>query len=247
LKRRALAIAWAIAGMALTSLAPADAQPPASRGGDPQTPGGVRADASAPAPLTSLDGLFATMARSPGLLARFHEEKSIALLVQPLRSDGTLHFDKKRGLARHTLSPKKQSVLRSGSTLTLWDGAKVETVPLQSSAPLRALAEAFSLLLAADRAGLEKSFSLGFHADGKAWRLSLVPTNADLLKIVLAIDLAGEDRTPRTLTVHEASGDVGTTTLLDVDLDKQYTEREAAAVFRVPPGSLGDSPKPPGP
>jgi hypothetical protein len=218
LNPRALAIAWAIAGMALTSLVAGQAQAPP------------------PASVTSLDGLFAMMSRSPGLFARFHEEKTIALLVQPLRSDGTLHFDKKHGLARHTLSPKRQSVLLSGSTLALWDGAKVETVPLQSSAPLRALAEAFALLLAADRAGLEKSFSLGFHAEGKAWKLSLSPKSPDLRKLVVAIDLAGEDRSPRTLEVHEASGDVGTTTLSEVDLDKQYTEREAAAVFRVPPG-----------
>ncbi len=127
---------------------------------------GAAADSSssgappAPTSIDSVDSLFAVLARSPGFFARFHEEKQVALLVLPLKSDGTLHFDRQRGLARHTLSPQKQSVLLSGSTLTMWDGTKTETVSLQSSAPLRALAEAFSLMLAADRAALERSFSL---------------------------------------------------------------------------------------
>lgn len=149
-----------------------------------------------PQSIDSVDSLFSVLARSPGFFARFHEEKQIALLVLPLKSDGTIHFDKQRGLARHTLSPQKQSVLLSGSTLTLWDGTKTETVPLQSSAPLRALAESFSLLLAADRPGLEKSFSLAFQASGKSWRLALVPTLANLKKLVSEVNVAGEALTP---------------------------------------------------
>jgi hypothetical protein len=188
--------------------------------------------------IDSVDSLFSVLARSPGFFARFHEEKQIALLVAPLKSDGTIHFDKQRGLARHTLSPQKQSVLLSGSTLTLWDGTKTETVPLQSSAPLRALAEAFSLLLAADRASLEKSFSLRFQASGQSWRLALVPTLADLKKLVSEVDVAGEALTPKTLVVREASGDESSMALSDVDLARRYTDREAAALFKAPPSPL---------
>jgi hypothetical protein len=203
----------------------------------------ARADAPAPPPdpaasgINSVAALFALMARSPGLFARFHEEKQIALLVLPIKSDGTLHFERKHGLAKHTLSPRKQSVLLSGSALTMWDGSRTETVPLQSSAPLRALAQAFSLMLAADRAGLEKSFSLGFHSAGRTWQLALVPTDPELKKLVTEIDVAGDLATPKTLLVREASGDVGTTTLEDVDFDKHYTDGEAAAVFKVPPAT----------
>jgi Outer membrane lipoprotein carrier protein LolA-like len=200
--------------------------------------GEARAEApTAPATIDSLGTLFAMLARSPGFFARFHEEKQVTLLVLPLKSDGTIHFDRQRGLARHTLAPQKESVLLSGSTLTMWDGAKTETVSLQSSAPLRALAEAFALLLAADRPGLEKSFSLAFQANGSTWRLALVPTLADLRKLVTEVDIAGDGLTPKTLVVREASGDASTTTLSDVDMAKRYTEREAAAVFKVPPSA----------
>jgi hypothetical protein len=211
--------------------------------------GSGHARAEAPTPLSpipsgsaaaidSLDSLFAMLARSPGFFARFHEEKQIALLVAPLKNDGTIHFDRERGLARHTLTPQKQSVLLSGSTLTLWDGTKTETVPLQSSAPLRALAQSFSLLLAADRAGLEKSFSLGFQTtSGQGWHLTLAPLAADLKKLVTQVEVTGEGRTPKTLIVREASGDASTTTLSDVDMSRRYTASEAAALFKVPPSA----------
>lgn len=189
------------------------------------------------ATIDSLDALFALLARSPGLFAHFHEEKQIALLVAPLKSDGTIHFDRKRGLARHTLTPQKQSLLLSGGTLTIWDGTKTEAVSLQSSAPLRALAESFSLLLAADRAGLEKSFTLAFKADGRGWHLALVPSSPDLRKLVTQVSVDGEGLTPKTLVVREASGDESTTTLSDVDLEKRYTDREASALFKAPPSA----------
>ena len=93
-------------------------------------------DARADAPAT-LDVLFTSMARSPGLFARFHEEKQIALLVTPLQNDGTIHFERQHGLARHTLSPRKQSLLLSRGTLSMWDGQKTETLSLQGSPSLR--------------------------------------------------------------------------------------------------------------
>jgi hypothetical protein len=202
----------------------------------------LRTEARAAAPATpatidSVDALFSVLARSPGFFARFHEEKQIALLVLPLKSEGTIHFDRQYGLARHTLSPQKRSVLLSGSTLSIWDGAKTETVSLQSSAPLRALAEAFSLLLQADRPNLEKSFSLAFRTSEKGWSLALVPIPADLKKLVTEVDVAGVALTPTTLVVREASGDESTTALSEVDMSRRYTEREATAVFKVPPST----------
>jgi hypothetical protein len=201
----------------------------------------ARADGDKPATVATvtLDSLFSDMVRAPGFYARFHEEKQIALLIAPVKNDGTIHFEKKRGLARHTTAPQKQSVLLSSGALTLWDGQKTETISLRSSASLRALAEAFGLMLAADRAGLERNFSLAFEpkAGTSEWTLKLTPLSADLKTMVLGIEINGNGTTPKLLRVREASGDVSTTTFTDVDSNKRYTDAEAAAVFKVPPGS----------
>lgn len=187
----------------------------------------------------TVDALFALLSRSPGLFARFHEEKKITLLVAPLVSDGTLHFDRGRGLARHTLSPRRQSVLVTATTLSFWDGKSVETVPLASSAPLRALADTLRMILAADRAGLEGRFQLAYGVDPSGtWKLGLVPRTNELASLVSSIDVTGRGRLLQSLRVAEARGDVSTTTFTDVDPDRRYSDAEARAVFVVPPGVL---------
>jgi hypothetical protein len=186
-------------------------------------------------PKAPLDVLFTAFAKSPGLFAKFHEEKQIALLVAPLKSDGTVHFDRAKGLARHTLTPSKKSILLSGGTLTVWDGSKTEVISLSSQPGLRAFAEAFTMFLAADRAGLERAFKLDFTGDPNAsWKLKLAPASPELKKIVTELEVAGQGIVLSTLRVTEASGDVGTTTFSEVDAAKQYTPTEAATVFRVP-------------
>jgi hypothetical protein len=192
-----------------------------------------RSFAQAPAP--PLDVLFTAFAKSPGLYAKFHEEKQIALLVAPLKSDGTVHFDPKKGLARHTTSPSKRSLLLGGGTLTVWDGLKTEIIQLSSQPSLRAFAEAFTMFLAADRAGLERTFKLEFTGDPRAaWRLRLAPLSAQLKKIVAEMEVVGQGTALTTLRVSEASGDASTTSFSEVDAGKQYTPAEAATVFRVP-------------
>ncbi len=53
----------------------------------------------------AIDALLARFKAVPGLQAKWHEEKRIALLAKPLVSDGTLHYAPPQKLARHTLSP----------------------------------------------------------------------------------------------------------------------------------------------
>lgn len=203
----------------------------------------IEGRAHAAPPAAPIDVLFAAFAKSPGLFAKFREEKQIALLLKPLISEGTVHFDRAKGLARHTLTPSKKTVLLQNGSLVVWDGTKTETIPLSSQPSLRAFAEAFTMFLAADRQGLEKAFKLDFSGDPQAtWKLKLAPLSPQLKKMVTELEVTGQGIVLTLLRVTEASGDVGTTTFSDVDTQKQYTPAEAAAIFRVPTAA-----KPPAP
>jgi Outer membrane lipoprotein carrier protein LolA len=181
----------------------------------------------------SANDLFALMAKSPGVFARFEEERRIALLAAPMRSSGTLHFDRKNGLVRHTEKPKKQSLRLQGSNLTIWDGSKLETVSLQNPT-LRAFAEAFVRFLASDRSGLEKDFQIGFAKSGAdAWKLTLVPKAEALKGILQSLEVTGRMQVASKLVVLEASGDSSTLTFSEVDTDRRYAEEDP--VFAVPP------------
>lgn len=183
-----------------------------------------------------LDTLFDAFSKSPGLYAKFREQKQIALLLAPLKSEGTLHFDRKHGLARHTRTPSPSSVLLTASSLSFWDGKKSESVALSSAPGLKAFVDGFRMILGADRAGIERNFEMAFSGDpnGK-WKLDLVPRDASLKKAVSRIELTGEKLVFSSLVVKEANGDVTTTEFYAVDTAKKYSEAEAKDLFRVPP------------
>jgi hypothetical protein len=231
---------WGGALAAALALLVAGAQPALA---DPAAPAPSASDAGASGAASPLDALFVAFGKSPGLFAKFREEKQIALLVAPLKSEGTVHFERFKGLARHTTAPQKRSLLLNGGTLTVWDGTKTEVIQLTSQPALRAFADSFSMFLAADRQGLEKVFRLELTADPRdpkdKWKLRLVPLAPQLQKMIKELELVGQSDGGKavvlsTLRVAEANGDVSTTTFYDVDTNKKYTASEAAAVFRVP-------------
>ena len=202
-----------------------------------QTPAAAPPPAAlAPASSAELDVLFAALGKSPGLLAKFREQKRIALLAAPLKSEGTVHFDRTHGLAKHGRTPSSKSVLLTSTSLSMWDGKKVENVSLATAPGLKAFADGFRMILAADRPGLEKSFEMHFFGDPNArWQLTLTPRDAGLKKAVSAIELAGTKIELSSLVVKEANGDVTTTEFFDLNTAKKYSEAEAKDIFRVPP------------
>ena len=132
-----------------------------------------------------LTTLLARFAKSPGIFARFREEKHIAMLQAPLVNEGTIHFAPPGRLARHTTRPIASTLLIADNHVQFSDGTNGDSVNLGTNPVARAFVESFVMLLAGDRPGLERYFSLRFspaaagggHRDG--WRLSLTPP-ADL-------------------------------------------------------------------
>ncbi len=185
-------------------------------------------------PAVTIDGLLARFRAMVGLSARFHEEKHIALLAQPLVSDGTVHYAPPDKLARHTLTPSPSSVVLDGTTLRFGDGASERSIDTGASPVVRAFVDSFLAVLAGDRAALERSFVLDFHAlGGQRWELGLVPRDASLGRVIKSIRFAGEGIAVSQMRIAEATGDEGITTFSDVDTAHRYPPAEAARVFRV--------------
>ncbi|MEM9195672.1 MAG: outer membrane lipoprotein carrier protein LolA, partial [Myxococcota bacterium] len=74
----------------------------------------------------SLDRLLEGFSEMPGLSARFREEKRIALLAVPLRSEGEIHFAPPGKLLRRVNQPTESAALIEGDTLTLVSGGREE-------------------------------------------------------------------------------------------------------------------------
>ena len=181
---------------------------------------------------TALLGAFS---KSPGLYAKFREEKKLAMLDTPLVNEGTIHFAPPGRLARHTTRPVESTLLIDGSKLQFGDAEGQQSVDLAANPVARLFVDSFVKLLAGDRAGLEKIFKMKFTpGSAEAWRLVLVPQVAPMDKVIKELDLRGEGLVVRDVDVRETSGDVTHTTFTDVDVNHHYDTAEAARVFRLP-------------
>ena len=182
-----------------------------------------------------VNALFAAFSKSPGLSAHFREEKKLAMLDKPLVNEGTIHFAPPGRLARHTTRPVESTLLIDGSKLQFGDAEGQQSVDLAANPVARLFVDSFVKLLAGDRAGLEKIFTMKFTpGSAEAWRLVLVPQVAPMDKVIKELDLHGAGLIVHDVDVRETSGDVTHTTFSDVDVNHHYDAAEAARVFRLP-------------
>jgi hypothetical protein len=183
----------------------------------------------------TLDALLTRFRAMPGLYAHYREEKHIALLAAPLVGEGTVHYAPPRRIARHAHTPAPSSVVFDGALLRFGDAHGEQRIDVGANPVVRAFIETFLDVLAGDRASLERTFVVSFHAgeDGERWDLSLVPRDASLASVLREVRLAGQGTVVSEMHILEATGDEGVTTFSDVDTAHRYSIGEAARIFRV--------------
>ena len=215
-----LALAWCGLALApllmLLSTSPSAAQPAASR--------------EAP----TLSGLLERFAAMPGLTARFREEKQIALLAVPVRSEGVIHFAPPGRLLRKVTGPTPSVALLEGEQLTFASAGDRQVVQLGESPVLAGFVDSFRHVLAGDQRALERTYRVSYSTEGARWKLVLRPRNAALRRFMERMVLEGEGFAVEKMTLHEVSGDRTTTELHDVNPRRRFSRAEAQRIFRVP-------------
>jgi hypothetical protein len=175
--------------------------------------------------LLRLDGLTR-------MRAEFSEEKHIALLARPLRSTGTLYFDRARGIARVAATPRAERVVLSQAALRIERGDRVEEIPLDKSRALRAFALVFPALLRGERQTLEATFDLELSGSARAaWSLALVPRDPALCGLIQRVVVSGHGADVAALQVVEASGDTTDTALAGIARNEAVPAAEIAKAF----------------
>lgn len=187
--------------------------------------------AGEPARGTAIDPVFKLLALQR-LGCTFSEEKRVALLARPLKSTGTIYFERDRGIARSTLTPKVQHVVLTRTTLRIKTDKKSEEIPLDKSKDLKAFALIFPTLLRGERAELEKSFAIGLHGSDKDWwALTFTPKTDSLKKLVKRVVVFGKKTDLVSLQIVEASGDTTDTRLTDIKKNADVPDAEIAKAF----------------
>jgi len=181
-----------------------------------------------------LDDLLARFAKVQSLKAHFSEEKTMALLAVPLRSQGTLYYAKPRLLARHTEGPQRSSLVLRGDKLSFGDAKHQESLELSSQPAVRVLVDTFVSVLSGDAAALAKLAKLDVEIlpEG-AFQIRVTPKDPGVLKIVRSMSFTGKGAELSKMELLDANGDRTVTTFTDLKLGEKLSDAEIARVFRI--------------
>lgn len=137
---------------------------------------------------------------------RFEQDKYIAVLPQPLRSEGRFKYSPEHGLDWETLQPiaNRLSFNEQGIVQSV-DGKVVWEVDARQPAVVT-ISQVMSGVLAMNWELLQEYFMIEGTVGEDGWRLHLQPRDAVLKQVVDAIGIAG-NRDVESLTLMEANGD----------------------------------------
>ena len=183
---------------------------------------------------SELDQLLSSFRGMSGLSARFVEEKRIALLATPIRSEGTIDFVAPGTLMRRVTAPTESAALIERGRLTMLANGRREEIDLTSNAVVGGLVSSFADVLAGDRVALERTYRIDYERlEGGDWKLTLHPKGAPLNQFLTSMEMVGHGRGVKTMRMVEVSGDETRTTFSDVRLDRRFSAAERARIFAL--------------
>lgn len=196
---------------------------------------GLPATAGAQGP--TLAQLLERFSALPGLEARYQEEKRIALLAVPTRSEGRIYFANPDRLLRRQTSPEAATALIADGRLRFSQGDRVEELSIRDNPVLRGFVDSFRALLAGDREALERYYEAELvprPEDGEeAWTLTLTPRHEGLRHFLRRITIRGEGASISEMQMVEVNGDETRTRFFDVNTSRRFPSTEAQRLFRV--------------
>lgn len=168
--------------------------------------------AGAPAGVPTLPTLLARLAARPESQVRFVELKTLSVLTEPLRLEGTLEFRPPAYLAKHIEKPVEEHYVIDGGLVTVSQPGAPRTAQLNLAdyPPLEAFAESLRAPLAGDLAALQRHWRPSLGGSWRHWLLALTPLRPELAGVIRSVRLEGQDDRLTRMTIEEAGGDTST-------------------------------------
>ena len=162
----------------------------------------------ADAPDNWLGELMGELAAIPERHERFGETKYLAVLNQPLVSQGWLNYRRPAHLEKITTAPQAESLLVDGDRLTLTErSGSPQTLMLASHPEITALVDAVRGTLSGDLPELERHYRVVASGGLSAWRLVLWPADRRVQELLRDIVFEGTATQLRSVRTDQTNGD----------------------------------------
>ena len=139
--------------------------------------------------------------------ARFHEEKHLAMLTEPLQLSGTLRYVRPDQIEKLITQPYAESLRINGGRLEWETQGRTRTLSLRSQPQIWALAESLRATLAGDLPALQRHYKVKLEGGQAQWSVTLEPRYESLSQFIELIRLQGSDNHLRQVEIIEANGD----------------------------------------
>ena len=176
--------------------------------------------AALPLPLHAEDLSTAVTARlsdAPVIHGQFEQTRRLAGFSNPLVSRGDFVMARGRGVVWATREPLASSLLVTPEKLVMRgaDGKVQQEMQADTQPAMRLVGESMIAILRGDLRSLSTRFKVTGKLVGKSgWTLTPTPTDANVRRAFVRIDLAG-DRFVRDVKLEEASGDSTVVRMID--------------------------------
>jgi hypothetical protein len=148
------------------------------------------------------------LAAVPVVEGTFREEKTLAMLQEPLIATGLLYYRAPSFLRKRTLSPQPEDYEADGDWLTVeTPAAGRRQFDLNGYPQLRPFVEAIRATQAGDRTTLERYYRLEFQGTPADWSLRLTPRASEAVGYVTAVVLRGRYERISSVETLEPDGD----------------------------------------
>ena len=168
----------------------------------------ARAAAEPLSPAALLEAVMRRLATVPDSRASFVEEKTVAALAEPVRSQGWLAYRRPGYLEKATTGPVAESLMVDGDRLSLIiAGQQPRLIDLRDEPALAALVDAIRGTLSGDVSTLRRSYAVAMKGDVGAWTLTLTPTTPPLTDMLRQVVVEGAAATLRRVETLQPNGD----------------------------------------
>ena len=151
--------------------------------------------------------LMQLLGKAPESEAAYTEKKYSGLLAEPVASSGTLAFRRPDTVEKNMTAPRAERFRIAGDELVMVRNGAERRLPLSSQPMLSAFAASMRGVLAGDAALLRRYFRLTLEGEEQAWRLELVPLDAEIARYIERILVTGRAGRIGQIETRESSGD----------------------------------------